>query len=157
MSASEQMILDPITFGHKAALGALRPAEKGDPQAITLYERSVILGKAAMALGMFGKPWWIESGQGLAMPKEPRFFLLEDILRHGTRADSELDFKGAFNGYSWLQLGKIVGPAYRRITGFCATFDKALIFSGMDPLDEDQILHVPILAVDTVEPAPDFL
>jgi hypothetical protein len=154
----ERLDLDPITLGHKAALGVLRPAETGETRAVTAEERVRLLNDAASSLGLYHQPFWIEARYGIALPIGWNEDGRDDFEEDAIPAEDDLEFAGTFNGYSRIKLGKLLGAwGLRRVSGLCATFDKAMIMSGMDRLEEDHMLHVPILAVDIVDRAPDFL
>lgn len=158
MTGPEREILNPIELGWRAALAVLRPAAPDDRHAFGVDTRAAVLNEAATSLGLFGQSYRIESKRGLTMPKTPRMFSLEDILRHGDENDGELYFNGAFVSYSWFQIGKIVGSStLRKVSGLCAAFEDPLILSGMDRVDDDRYLHVPLLAVETVEPVSDYI
>jgi hypothetical protein len=163
MSGHIPLEFDPVSLGHKAALGALRPASADDPRAITAAERVRILNQAAFSLGFFGEPFWVEARKGVALPNshgevEEGVISLEDF-GSDISVDTDLEFTGAFSGYSRLRVGAIqmIGAtSLRPVRGLCVVFDQAFMMRGVDILPEDHQMHVPILAVEGIGSAPQF-
>lgn len=59
-----------------------------------------------------------------------------------------LVFEGKFRSFSYVRIGKLVSDSYVR--ALCLVFDRVTLLPYFDTMDEDHLLHVPALAVDSM-------
>ncbi len=59
-----------------------------------------------------------------------------------------LDFEAVFVTYSIIKIGQFVGGS--AVRALCVTFNDALLSPYFDYLDNDHLLHVPVLAISNM-------
>ncbi len=101
------------------------------------------LDEAAKMLGFLNTPYFISAGRGMIIPKS--FEATEEIEYSSSFG---LEFEGHFACYSKVHIGKLVGGT--SVRAVCMTFDQAALFPFLDPIAEDELLHVPVLAVNSI-------
>lgn len=60
-----------------------------------------------------------------------------------------LSFEAPFTTFSIVHVGRIVG--FNSVRALCVAFDKALLLPYFDHIPDDHLLHVPVLAVESME------
>lgn len=60
-----------------------------------------------------------------------------------------LSFEGPFRAFLIIDIGNII--AEQRVKALCAAFSSALVLPTLTQIPESHILHVPVLAVDSIE------
>ena len=101
------------------------------------------LDMAAEMLGFLDKQYFINSGRSMIIPKS-----FEATERVTYTNFFGLDFEGLFTCYSRVNIGRLVGGT--SIRAVCMTFGQATLLPFFDPLPEDELLHVPVLAVNSI-------
>ena len=61
---------------------------------------------------------------------------------------NSLMFEGKFVTYSIVKIGRIIGASIVR--ALCLSFDDVTLLPFLDKLPNDMLLHVPVLAVDSM-------
>lgn len=87
--------------------------------------------------------YFVKTGRALSIPAT---FEAGQSVRLGDFND--LTFEASFKTYSIVQVGRLVGQ--HTIRALCATFDKALLLPYFERTVEDHLLHVPVLAVESI-------
>lgn len=82
-----------------------------------------------------------------------RGFLVPNIIPSDephTRVDfiDGITFEGRFITYSKVHIGKVIGG--NAVRAVCLAFDSALLLPYFDRMEEDKLLHVPVLAVSSI-------
>jgi len=104
----------------------------------------VRLGQDARDLFFEDSDYFVEASRALAVPES---FEADQPVKYGNYF--RLAFEGTFKCYSKVMVGRIIGK--KSVRAFCMAFDDALIFPSYDKLPDDHLLHVPILAVDSMD------
>ena len=60
-----------------------------------------------------------------------------------------LAFEAPFTTFSVVQVGRIVG--FNSVRALCVAFNKAFLLPYFDHIPNDHLLHVPVLAVESME------
>lgn len=102
------------------------------------------LDHAAEQLDFHGRNYFVETGRALITPAS-------------FDADSPvagfdffgLTFEGSFATYSKVHVGRILGG--NSVRAVCLTFRSATLLPFCDQLEEGHLLHVPVLAVESIE------
>lgn len=103
----------------------------------------VQLDGMAEKLGLFGT-YFVDSGRAMITPVS---FNAEDEVNY-VLFGGGLSFEGKFATYSYVQIGRIIGGG--AVRALCATFSTATLMPYFDQLPQTDLLHVPILAAESV-------
>jgi hypothetical protein len=104
------------------------------------------LNSAASELDMLGSSYFVQAGLAYIIPHESE----EDNEAQTTivRFSEGLSFEGNFCTHAIVKVGKLAERA-ESVRSLCFTFDKAILLPYFDKLDEETMLYVPALAVDS--------
>jgi hypothetical protein len=102
------------------------------------------LGQDARDLGFENESFFVKAGKALAIPAS--FDAAKPVYY---REYYNVAIEGNFQCYSKVMIGRIIGE--KSVRAFCLAFDEAFILPHLDYLEEDRILHVPILAVNKMQ------
>lgn len=102
------------------------------------------LDHAAEELGFTDSSYFVESGRALIVPAS---FDADRPVAYTSLFG--LSFEGSFATYSKVHIGRLIGG--ESIRAVCLTFGEAILLPFFDPLEEGDLLHVPVLAVDSME------
>ncbi len=94
-------------------------------------------------LNFLDQTYFVETSRGLSIPAS---FGANEPVTYGSFYG--LTFEGTFRGYSKVMIGRIIGA--QSVRAFCLTFEDALLLPYFDNLPADHLLHVPVLAVDSM-------
>jgi hypothetical protein len=140
-------VLPPIT--NPVELAAKRAEERAlattgfdisQQDAFTLAQ----LDAAAEMLGFIGNQYLMNSHRAFAIPAS--FNVDEQVTHHQFMG---LMFEGDFACYSKIHVGKILGAT--SVRALCLTFHNVTLLPYFDRMEEGDLLHVPVLAVDTID------
>ncbi len=98
---------------------------------------------AADELGFIGQSYFVQAARGLVIPKS---FDASEDLTYTSITDVMLE--GSFATFSKVHVGKIIG--HGTVRAVCLAFDGALLVPQFVRVDPDELLFVPVLAVDTI-------
>lgn len=133
---------DPASLAAPLAEGmAIRSGFEHSP--LDLHEIGG-LEKAATTLGFMNQKYFVESRRSLAIPVD--FDSDKDITYFNFMG---LAFEGDFTCYSKVAIGKIIGV--HTVRALCLSFEKVTLLPYFDTLPEDYLLHVPVLAVESID------
>lgn len=65
------------------------------------------------------------------------------------RFDQGVTFSGELVTYSHLHIGRILG-ANAAVRALCVTFDNVMLFPHFEKVEQNRLLHVPVLSVDLI-------
>jgi len=88
--------------------------------------------------------YFVETGRALSIPasfEADERIIIKDFY--------DLAFQAPFVAYTVVRVGRIIGA--HSVRALCVTFDKAKLLPYFETIPEDHLLHVPVLAVDTIE------
>lgn len=99
---------------------------------------------SAESLGFLGTQYFIHANTAFAVPADydnsgPVTYL---------HFSEGLLFEGTFASYSHISVGRIIGAG--AVRAICLMFDRALVFPYFDTMPDTDLLHVPVLAVDSI-------
>jgi hypothetical protein len=103
------------------------------------------LDYAASQLGFIGQNYFIEANRTLIIPKSwdrSEAVSYTDIF--GVIFEAEL------TTYARVSIGRIVGN--RAVRALCLAFDKALLLPYFDYTRDTDMVYVPVLAINSIEP-----
>ena len=131
-----------------AALDADRIFFQPEDEHAVLEDAALLtrLDRDAEDLFFTDQSYYVRAARGLVLPKS---FEAEAPVDYGNYFD--IAFEAPFRCYSKIEVGRLIGQ--RSVRAYCLVFDEALIFPQLDELRDDQLLHVPILAVNEMEKA----
>lgn len=102
------------------------------------------LDAAAEMLGFIGSQYFMHSHRALAIPAS--FEADRDVTHFNFMG---LTFEGDFACYSKIHVGRLVGGT--SIRALCLTFHNVTLLPYFDKMPETDLLHVPVLAVDSID------
>lgn len=151
MSGGGRQTLNPATLAETAALEVFYGPE-ATTRNITDTERLESLDQAAIDLGIKDSRYWIEATRAVALPAELYFESDEEV----SIVDfTKLSFEGIFACFARVRVGRIIGPSeVNPISALCLAFSSGTFVSTMENLDDNDILYVPVLAIDEIDPLP---
>lgn len=103
------------------------------------------LDHAAAELGFHGRSYFVEAGRAIIAPAS--FEADQDVPYFNFPG---LTFEGQFATYSKVHVGRVLGGS--SVRAVCLTFDTATLLPFFDPIEDGHLLHVPVLAVQSIEP-----
>jgi hypothetical protein len=101
------------------------------------------LDHAANQLDFLDSSYFINANSALIIPKSwdrnqrVTYSRLGDIL-----------FEGKLTCYSRVSIGRLIGQG--AVRALCLSFDKAMLISYFDEIAEEDMLHVPVLAINDI-------
>ncbi len=143
MSVSELFPDDPVTLAAPVAETLALRSYGLEVTKVEQYELAS-LDDIAGTLGFIGMKYFVESRRSLSIPvsferDEPVSY--QDFMG--------LSFEGDFVCYSKVAIGRIIGA--RSVRALCLSFDKVTLLPYFDNLPEDHLLHVPVMAVESID------
>ena len=106
-----------------------------------------VMNSAADDLHMLGSRFYAKCGLAFKFSREK-----SDADHDYIEYNEQMDLAGSFCTYSLFKAGKIIrGNENDYIRALCITFDDAFIMQYGHVLDADELLAVPILAIDKIE------
>jgi hypothetical protein len=155
MATGESALLDPVELAANAA--RYIPFQEDTPSAQKAAVRILSeLQQAVTALDIINRRYWIETGRGIALPKPE----VQEMTAEGVPVQDfyGLHFEGLFRGYAKLDIGSIThhDTVGRRmgstsVKALCLTFNEATLLPLLEELPEEQLLFVPVPAVDIID------
>lgn len=140
-------VLPPIT--NPVELAAKRAEERA--LATTGFEMNradehtlAELDAAAEMLGFIGNQYLLNSYRAFAIPAH---FEAEGPVTH--HQFMGLMFEGDFACYSKIHIGRIIGVT--SVRALCLTFHNVTLLPYFDRMEDGDLLHVPVLAVDSID------
>jgi len=98
---------------------------------------------AADELKFFDQTYLFETNAGLVIPKS-----WDDNEGVDHRRLDGLYFEATPTCYSRVSIGRIIG--HGTVRALCVAFDEASLLSHCDRLDGQEMLHVPVLAINDI-------
>lgn len=128
-----------------AAATAERLAWREALEAEHLERRIAELDDSAEIMGFIGRKYLVHSHRSLMLP-------IEYEEQASTKYEDYYDcmFEGEFKTFSHVQIGTIVGA--HAVRALCAMFDNVTVVPEFRGMPADYLLHVPVLAVETINP-----
>lgn len=142
--------LTPIELAENAAMNDFFTSSRLSERTRRDYEVLRSLDHAADQLDLIGKEYWATTHKAMAMPIE---YNEEAEVTIRDFSQEELHFYGTFIGYSKVVAGKIIGAYYVR--ALCATFNNSTLFPYVEKVPDDHLLHVPVMAVSSIDQSSD--
>lgn len=142
MENLEKLPPDPVSLAAPTAETIVIPEIN---MSLPRKEQLKFLGLDAVAdsLGFVGQKYFVESRRSLSIPasfEAQKPVELIDFMG--------LTFEGKFVTYSQVTVGKIIGA--HSVRALCLSFDDVTLLPYFDHLPEDHLLHVPVLAVESI-------
>ncbi len=101
---------------------------------------------AAGVLGFFESEYLVEAHVAFAISRSIK---PDDEGNASYFRFDGLTFGGNLHTYSRVHIGRLVGSG--AVRALCLTFDQAFMLPGLDKLAEEDLLHVPVLAVASID------
>ncbi len=101
------------------------------------------LDYAAGELGFIGQNYFFSAFRGFVFPKQ--FDATKSVTYH---AISDITAEGPFATYSRVGIGRLIGVG--TVRAVCLAFDEATILPHFTKLDDDEMLFVPVLSIDSI-------
>lgn len=145
--SAEELGLDPATLAENAALRDIYREQKFE-RTQQDYETLRHLNQAASDLELIDRSYWVRASRALSIPAD---------VQEGEKIDTidfmnpNLEFHGKLVSYSKVLAGRIIGANYVR--ALCLAFEGTVLLPGIDHLPKEHLLHVPVLAVSSIEKA----
>ncbi len=113
---------------------------------ITLDDERLLaeLDYAADELGFTNSSYFVESGRALIVAAS--FEASQPVTYTNFFG---LTFEGRFATFSKVHIGRFIGG--QSVRAVCLTFDDVTLLPYFDKTDEGDLLHIPVLAVDSME------
>lgn len=143
--STEELGLDPATLAENAALRDIY-RQQAFERTQEDYETLCHLNAAANSLELLDKQYWVKASRALSIPSD---------IQEGEHVDTvdvinpNLEFYGTLISYSKVLAGRIIGAHYVR--ALCLAFEDTTLPLYLDSLPEKHLLHVPVLAVGSIE------
>ncbi len=122
-------------------------AESSSSQVFDMTDQDILqlafLEHSAEALGFLRKSYFIEAYRGVILPAD-----LSGADRITYVNLMGLAFEGRFLTYSKVHIGRLAGVG--AVRAVCMAFESATLLPFFDTVSEDQLVHVPVLAVETI-------
>ena len=100
----------------------------------------------ARDLDFTDRQYFVDSQRSFAIPASFESSADETVTYHDM---FQLSFEGVFRGYSKIMIGRIVGAG--SVRAYCLTFEEVTLLPFFDEMPEEDILHVPALAVNDIQ------
>lgn len=104
----------------------------------------ISLSQLAEGMGFFGKQYFVSAYRSISIPAS---FEADQPVPIVDFAD--LTFAGEFVEYSKVHIGRIIGAG--AVRALCLTFNEVTLLPYFDKTPDDHLLHVPVLAVNSIE------
>jgi len=113
---------------------------------VTDKDEGVLAGldSIATAMGFIDQEYFVTTGLAYAIPVT---YEMDGEMEYMKR--THFSFDGVFRCYSRVHIGEVVGE--RAVRALCASFDEVTMLPYFDGIKDDELLHVPILAVDSID------
>ena len=98
---------------------------------------------AAELCGFIESSYFVHTNRGMIIPKDTNG---DKVSYHNFYG---LSFEGQLLTYSKVHIGRLVGS--NAVRAVCLTFNDVLLLPYFDKVPEDHLLHVPVLAVDSID------
>jgi hypothetical protein len=144
MASGDLLPANPVSLADREALQVFKQSDSfaEQPEDHRLLRE---LDASATSLDFVDKNYWAETSRGMSIPASFEADEQVPIINF-----FKLAFEGKFVCYSKLQIGRIVG--HGSVKALCLTFDEATLLPYLDPLPATDLLYVPVLAVDEINP-----
>lgn len=134
----------PATPFELAELRAEQPFNRGFEMTAEDERLLVELDHAAAELGFHGQSYFVEAGRAIIAPAS--FDADQDVPYFNFPG---LTFEGQFATFSKVHVGRVIGGS--SVRAVCLAFDTATLLPFFDPIEDGHLLHVPVLAVQSIE------
>lgn len=137
---------DPIELATLRAEQSVLAQTSDGFEFTTQHEQEITeLEHGAEQLDFLGQNYYVDARTGFSVPAS------FDATKPTTfnRFDEGIMFSGELVTYSRLHIGRIVG-ANAVVRALCVTFDNVMLFPYFEKVEQDRLLHVPVLAVETI-------
>lgn len=101
------------------------------------------LDYAAEELGFIGQNYFFSAFRGFVFPKQ--FDATKPVTYHSI---FDITAEGPFAAYSRVSVGRLIGVG--TVRAVCLTFDEATILPSFTKLENDEMLFVPVLSIDSM-------
>jgi hypothetical protein len=98
----------------------------------------------AEMLGFLNQEYFVQAHRGMIMPAD---FVSSERFTFKNLAGVTLE--GKLVTYSKVHIGRIIGAG--AVRAFCLAFESATLLPYFDTVPEDRLVHVPVLAVSSIE------
>lgn len=132
---------DPYQLAEKRAEQSTSNSWDALPEDYKLLEE---LDFVAEELGFVDTEYFIDANRGFVIPRE---FDPKDTVTYVNCMD--VLFEGKFTGFSKVHIGRIIGVG--AVRAVCLTFKEATILPFFEKIEDTEFLHVPVLAVQSIE------
>lgn len=141
MSVEYEMPNNPIEL---AKIRAEQP--RSDMFDMTLADERTLaeLDYGASQLGFLDTQYFVDTNSAFELPAGFDANRPLNIVKYG----EGLSFEGTFVTYSKVHIGRLVGGS--AVRALCLAFDDVLMLPYFDRVDKSKLLHVPVLAVESI-------
>ncbi len=146
MTAENLIPANPVSLADQEALQAFyNPVGSmaGAEEHATLRRLDAI----AEELDFTDTPYWVHTNRGFSIPASFEANEGASIINF-----FKLVFEGTFISYAKLAMGRIEGVDNNGVEALCLAFNDATLLPYFDPIPEEHLLYVPVLAVDEIDP-----
>ena len=138
--------LDPAILAENAALQVFHQPDVLERN-LDVSERLIRLDQAAAAFRLTGQSYWVETSRALSIPYE---FERDDEVK--ILNFFGLNFEGTFACYSKVMVGQILGrTGVNSVSALCLTFSETTLLPYMETIPDQHLLHVPVMAVNSID------
>lgn len=130
---------DPVELARERAQDASYGFEMTSADLHALAE----LEAGAEMLGFLHQRYFVEANRGMIFPQT----LEREAQVSYTSLPDGVTFEGTLFTYSKVHIGQIIGRG--AVRALCLTFEDVILLPYFDKIDDDKLLHVPVLAVNT--------
>lgn len=145
MQSFELPPANPAELASVAAKNVLYEPQEIDRDPDVYLTLSKLEGEAK-ALEFVDKKYFVETSRALSIPSSFESSAENTVTYHSFY---KLSFEGTFRGYTKVAIGRIIGSG--SIRAYCLGFEEVTLLPYFDRLPEDHILHIPALAVDSID------
>lgn len=98
----------------------------------------------AESLGFLNNDYFVESGRAMILPAS---FQADETVLYTSFFG--LSFEGRFASYAKVHIGRIIGGS--AVRAVCMAFSEATLLPYFDNIHRDEMLYVPVMAVNSME------
>jgi hypothetical protein len=151
MKSFEFMPRDPVELARLSAEQAKGGQQPESPSQLSAVEFELTsLEAAAQQMGFLGNNYFVQAGRAFAIPAS--FEADETVIINDYRG---LTFEGVFATFSRIVIGRIIGDREGNtavdVHALSLAFSTATLLPNFESLADPHILHVPILAIASID------
>lgn len=138
---------EPITPAMLAYNAAVRVFMQAKPEVVTIEDKEILSGlsHSASELDLADRPYFCEVSRGLSIPVQRLYDSATSVISF-----TKLTFEGIFREYSKVSLERLTDGT-QPVKALCLAFDEVTLLPYFESLPNDHLLHVPVLAVDSID------